>query len=202
MAKSPIITLIKSNAQVAEQLNVSAIRSVAASIESGNQKVFAKSVEFGRLLANAKSWFDKNDTICRANGVTWKSMLIDLFGITEEQQETKWHKKLLKAGSCTEEQILEFTKWAQENKKPVSILGLMKWLNPATEEQTTEGGEEGSEKPQCVVSLTFKLPLIGQGERNVSLSIDTQNNVKTSNSEAEIKLAIELLNKILNVVEA
>jgi hypothetical protein len=76
----------------------------------------------------------------------------------------------------------------------------MKWLNPATEEQTTEGGEEA--KSQCVVSLTFKLPLIGQGERNVSLSIDTDNNVKTSNSEAEIKKAIELLNSILNVVEA
>lgn len=200
MAKSPLITLIKTDSKVAEQLRASEIRSVAASIESGNQKVFAKSIEFGRLMVNAKAWFDGNQSICKANDITWKSILTDLFGFTEKQLETKWYKKLLKAGSVSEEQLLEFTKWAQENKQSVSILGLIRWLSPSEEEATAEGGEE-AQKSQCVVSFTFKLPLIQQGERNVSVSVDTSMNVKTSNSQDELKKAIELLTKALNLIE-
>lgn len=198
---SPIAQIVRSNAQVAEQLKVKEIRTVLASIESGKQKVFTKSIEQARLLANAKEWFNSNNSLCKERGITWKSILSDIFGFTESAIESKWPNQLLKVGDVTNEQLEEFVKWAQSNDKSLSVKQLYLWLKGETEE-TTEGGAEGEEqapKSQCVCSWTFKLPLVGQGERNVSVSIDTEGVVKTSNTADELRLAYEMMGKALGL---
>lgn len=197
---SPIAQYVRSNAQVAEQLKVKEIRTVLASIESGKQKVFTKSIEQARLLANAKGWFNSNNSLCKERGITWKSILSDLFGFTEASIESKWPNQLLKVGDVTNEQLEEFVKWAQDNDKSLSVKQLYLWMKGETEE-TTEGGEgeEQTAKAQCVCSWTFKLPLVGQGERNVSVSIDTEGVVKTASTEDELRLAYEMMGKALGL---
>ena len=204
MANSPIISLVRNNVQVAEQLKVQQIKAVALSIESGKKKVFTKSIELARLLVNAKDWMKSNDTLVKDKGITWKSILMDVFGFTESAIDSKWPNQLVKVGVVTDDQLTEFIQWATKNNQPLSIKSLDSWLKGSTTEETAEGGEEegGAEgtKGQCVACLTFKLPLIEAGDKNVSVSLDTNGNVKTSNNEAELRLALELLTKALGLV--
>ncbi len=202
MANSPIISLVRNNAQVAEQLKVQEIKAVALSIESGKKKVFTKSIELARLLVNAKNWMKSNDTLVKDKGITWKSILMDVFGFTESAIDSKWPNQLVRVGEVTDEQLTEFIQWATKNNQPLSVKSLESWLKGSTTEETAEGGEESAEgtKAQCVACLTFKLPLIEAGDKNVSVSLDTNGNVKTSNSEAELRLALELLTKALGLV--
>lgn len=202
MANSPIISLVRNNAQVAEQLKVQQIKAVALSIESGKKKVFTKSIELARLLVNAKDWMKSNDTLVKDKGITWKSILMDVFGFTESAIDSKWPNQLVRVGEVTDEQLTEFIQWATKNNQPLSVKSLESWLKGSTTEETAEGGEESAEgtKAQCVACLTFKLPLIEAGDKNVSVSLDTNGNVKTSNSEAELRLALELLTKALGLV--
>ena len=202
MANSPIISLVRNNAQVAEQLKVQQIKAVALSIESGKKKVFTKSIEMARLLVNAKDWMKANDTLVKDKGITWKSILMDVFGFTESAIDSKWPNQLVKVGEVTDDQLTEFIQWATKNNQPLSVKSLDSWLKGSTTEETAEGGEESAEgtKGQCVACLTFKLPLIEAGDKNVSVSLDTNGNVKTSNNEAELRLALELLTKALGLV--
>lgn len=202
MANSPIISLVRNNEQVAEQLKVREIKAVALSIESGKKKVFTKSIELARLLVNAKDWMKSNDTLVKDKGITWKSILMDVFGFTESAIDSKWPNQLVRVGEVTDEQLTEFIQWANKNNQPLSVKSLESWLKGSTTEETAEGGEESAEgtKAQCVACLTFKLPLIEAGDKNVSVSLDTNGNVKTSNSEAELRLALELLTKALGLV--
>lgn len=202
MANSPIISLVRNNAQVAEQLKVQQIKAVALSIESGKKKVFTKSIELARLLVNAKDWMKSNDTLVKDKGITWKSILMDVFGFTESAIDSKWPNQLVRVGEITDDQLTEFIQWANKNNQPLSVKSLDSWLKGSTTEETAEGGEESAEgtKAQCVACLTFKLPLIEAGDKNVSVSLDTNGNVKTSNSEAELRLALELLTKALGLV--
>lgn len=199
MANSPIISLVRNNAQVAEQLKVREIKAVALSIESGKKKVFTKSIELARLLVNAKDWMKSNDTLVKDKGITWKSILMDVFGFTESAIDSKWPNQLVRVGEVTDEQLTEFIQWATKNNQPLSVKSLESWLKGSTTEETTEESAEGT-KAQCVACLTFKLPLIEAGDKNVSVSLDTNGNVKTSNSEAELRLALELLTKALGLV--
>jgi len=201
MANSPIISLVRNNAQVAEQLKVQEVKAVTLSIESGKKKVFTKSIELARLLVNAKDWMKSNDTLVKDKGITWKSILTDVFGFTESAIDSKWPNQLVRVGAVTDDQLTEFIQWANKNNQPLSVKSLESWLKGSTTEETAEGGEESAEgtKAQCVACLTFKLPLIEAGDKNVSVSLDTNGNVKTANSEAELRLALELLTKALGL---
>jgi hypothetical protein len=193
--------------QVKQGLNLSEIRSVQRTITNAKKKKFEQTLALSELVIQAVNWFQSEDgqRVCNDEGISWSNEEIG-------QKVFGWQKsffyKVVKAGKLKVEReeivetfILKCNEVEAQGEEPNrSLEGLLKFAKQveaggSTESEGGEGeGESESEaqvetRVETILTFTYK----NEGG-NVSVRIDANGLVKTTNSDEQIREAIAVLN--------
>ena len=189
--------------QVKQALNLSEIRAVQRTITNAKKKKFEQTLALSKLVTQAVAWFQSEEgkRACAEEGITWSNEEIGLkvFG---------WQKsffyKVVKAGRLEAEVVETFkTKCdeaeAQGQEPNRSLEGLLKFAKQVEtgSEASGQGQEaegESENEPQIETRVETILTFTYKSEGgNVSVRIDAEGNVKTTNSPEQIREAIAVL---------
>ena len=192
--------------QVKQALNLQEIRSVQRTITNAKKKKFEQTLTLSKLVVNAVEWFssEAGQRACAEEGITWTNEEIG-------QKVFGWQKsffyKVLKAGKLQAEVVDTFTTKcneaeAQGEDPNRSLEGLLKFAKQV-ETGTATGGQGESElgdpettgEAQIETRVETILVFTYKGEAgNVSVRIDANGLVKTTNTDEQIREAIAVLN--------
>ncbi len=187
--------------QVKQALNLQEIRSVQRTITNAKKKKFEQTLTLSKLVVKAVEWFSSEEgkNACSEEGITWTNEEIG-------QKVFGWQKsffyKVVKAGKLQAEIIDTFntkcneaeTRGEEPNR---SLEGLLKFAKQVEttgeasgEGEDSEGGDTEVEiRTATILTFTYK----GEGG-NVAVRIDSEGNVKTTNTDEQIREAIAVLN--------
>lgn len=192
--------------QVKQALNLSEIRAVQRTITNAKKKKFEQTLALSKLVTQAVEWFQSEEgkRACNDEGISWSNEEIGLkvFG---------WQKsffyKVVKAGKLQPEIIDTFKAKCDEaeangDEPNRSLEGLLKFAKQVETGNTGSGQGEAGEgeetesneaqietRVETILTFTFK------GEAgNVSVRIDANGVVKTTNTDEQIREAIAVLN--------
>ena len=187
--------------QVKQGLNLSEIRSVQRTIVNAKKKKFEQTLALSKLVNQAVEWFqsEEGQRVCTEEGISWSNEEIG-------QKVFGWQKsffyKVVKAGKLATEVVDTFKAKcdeveAQGQEPNRSLEGLLKFAKQV-ESGTQEGGQgedgEGESEAQVETRVETILTFTYKSEGgNVSVRIDAEGNVKTTNSEDQIREAIAVL---------
>jgi hypothetical protein len=191
--------------QVKQGLNLQEIRSVQRTIVNAKKKKFEQTLALSKLVNQAVTWFqsEEGQRVCTEEGISWSNEEIG-------QKVFGWQKsffyKVVKAGKLDEAVVDTFkakcdeaeTRGEDPNR---SLEGLLKFAKQvetgatATGEGESELGDpettgEAQIETRIETILTFTYKSEGG---NVSVRIDAEGNVKTTNSIEQIREAISVL---------
>lgn len=191
--------------QVKTALNLSEIRSVQRTITNAKKKKFEQTLQLSKLVTAAVEWFqsEEGQRVCSEEGISWSNEEIG-------QKVFGWQKsffyKVVKAGRLDAEVVETFKAKCDEVEAQCqepnrSLEGLLKFAKQVSEtaqgggESDGEGGEDSeSNEPQVETRVETILTFTYKSESgNVSVRIDSEGNVKTTNSEEQIREAIAVL---------
>jgi hypothetical protein len=193
-----------SNAQVKSAMNLTEIKALQRTIDNAKKKKFTTTLALSKHVSKAYEWFksDEGQQLCEAEGISW----------TAEEFATKvfgWQKsffhKVVKVAKVEDEIIERFNaecdRLESEGENPKrSVENLLKFAK-AVESGATEGGEgaedgegDGAEaavetRAQVAFTMTFK----DGHNANVSVRIDENGKMTTTNSLNDIKRALMFL---------
>ena len=190
--------------QVKQALNLQEIRAVQRTITNAKKKKFEQTLALSKLVTQAVAWFqsEEGQRACAEEGISWSNEEIGLkvFG---------WQKsffyKVVKAGKLATEVVDTFKAKcdeaeAQGQEPNRSLEGLLKFAKQV-ETNTEAGGNDGESEgesenePQIETRVETILTFTYKSESgNVSVRIDAEGNVKTTNSPEQIREAIAVLN--------
>ena len=201
-----IETAFLSLPQVKQGLNLSEIRSVQRTITNAKKKKFEQTLALSKLVTQAVEWFqsEEGQRVCTDEGISWTNEEIG-------QKVFGWQKsffyKVVKAGRLQPEVIESFNVKCNEvearGEEPNrSLEGLLKFAKQveaggSTENEGGEGEGEGESESEAQVETRVEtiLTFTYKSEAgNVSVRIDANGLVKTTNSEEQIREAIAVLN--------
>lgn len=194
---------------VKQGLNLQEIRSVQRTITNAKKKKFEQTLALSKLVTQAVEWFasEEGKSLMNEEGITWSNEEIG-------QKVFGWQKsffyKVVKAGKLDEEVVSTFkTKCdeaeAQGQEPNRSLEGLLKFAKQVETGSTGSGeGAEGSgegetegegTEPQIETRVETILTFTYKSDAgNVSVRIDANGNVKTTNTDEQIREAIAVLN--------
>jgi hypothetical protein len=193
---------------VKQGLNLTEIRSVQRTITNAKKKKFEQTLALSKLVTQAVEWFasEEGRILMAYEGISWSNEEIG-------QKVFGWQKsffyKVVKAGKLAEEVVSTFkTKCdeaeAQGQEPNRSLEGLLKFAKQVETGNTGSGEAEGESemgdpettgeaqietRVETILTFTYK-----SDAGNVSVRIDANGNVKTTNSEEQIREAIAVLN--------
>jgi hypothetical protein len=199
-----IETAFLSLPQVKQGLNLSEIRSVQRTITNAKKKKFEQTLALSKLVTQAVDWFqsEEGQRVCNDEGISWSNEEIG-------QKVFGWQKsffyKVVKAGRLQPEVIESFNVKcneveAQGEEPNRSLEGLLKFAKQveAGGNAESEGGQgegESESEPQVETRVETILTFTYKSEGgNVSVRIDANGLVKTTNSDEQIREAIAVLN--------
>lgn len=199
-----IETAFLSLPQVKQGLNLSEIRSVQRTITNAKKKKFEQTLALSKLVTQAVEWFqsEEGQRVCTDEGISWSNEEIG-------QKVFGWQKsffyKVVKAGRLQPEVIESFNVKCNEvearGEEPNrSLEGLLKFAKQveaggSTENEGGEGEGESESEAQVETRVETILTFTYKSEAgNVSVRIDANGLVKTTNSEEQIREAIAVLN--------
>jgi len=197
-----IETAFLSLPQVKQGLNLSEIRSVQRTITNAKKKKFDNTIVLSKLVTTAVDWFGspEGQRVCTDEGISWSNEEIG-------QKVFGWQKsffyKVVKAGRLESTIIENFNAKcneveAQGDEPNRSLEGLLKFAKQveAGGGDESEGGEgEGESEAQVETRVETILTFTYKSEGgNVSVRIDANGLVKTTNSDEQIREAIAVLN--------
>jgi hypothetical protein len=199
-----IETAFLSLPQVKQGLNLSEIRSVQRTITNAKKKKFEQTLALSKLVTTAVDWFQspEGQRVCNDEGISWSNEEIG-------QKVFGWQKsffyKVVKAGRLQPEVIESFNAKcneveAQGEEPNRSLEGLLKFAKQVeaggnTESEGGEGESESESEPQVETRVETILTFTYKNEAgNVSVRIDANGLVKTTNSDEQIREAIAVLN--------
>ena len=191
---------------VKQALNLTEIRSVQRTITNAKKKKFEQTLTLSKLVVNAVEWFssEAGQRACAEEGITWTNEEIG-------QKVFGWQKsffyKVVKAGKLQAEVVDTFTTKcneaeAQGEDPNRSLEGLLKYAKQV-ETGNESGGNGESElgdpettgEAQIETRVETILVFTYKGEAgNVSVRIDANGLVKTTNTDEQIREAIAVLN--------
>lgn len=198
-----IETAFLSLPQVKQGLNLSEIRSVQRTITNAKKKKFENTIVLSKLVTTAVDWFQSEDgqRVCTDEGISWSNEEIG-------QKVFGWQKsffyKVVKAGRLQPEVIESFNVKcneveAQGEEPNRSLEGLLKFAKQVeagggTESEGGEGESESESEPQVETRVETILTFTYKSEGgNVSVRIDANGLVKTTNTDEQIAEAISVL---------
>ena len=198
------------NSQVEEALNLRAIRSLQRTLSNGQKKKFTQTLELSKKVVAVANWFtsEEGKQATADAGIYWNNEQIGLklFG-----WQKSYFYKVLKAGKLDDSIIDDFNRLCddaeREGQEPNRTLeGLLKFTRSGGNEATETGGgateedEEGEETTERAIEVRvptiFTMTYKG-GEKNVSVRVDENSEVATTNSREEILRAIEFLTNLI-----
>jgi len=197
-----IETAFLSLPQVKQGLNLSEIRSVQRTITNAKKKKFENTIVLSKLVTTAVDWFqsEEGQRVCTDEGISWSNEEIG-------QKVFGWQKsffyKVVKAGRLQPEVVESFNVKcneveAQGEEPNRSLEGLLKFAKQveAGGRTESEGGEgEGESEAQVETRVETILTFTYKSEGgNISVRIDANGLVKTTNSDEQIREAIAVLN--------
>lgn len=188
--------------QVKSGLNLQEIRSVQRTIVNAKKKKFEQTLALSKLVTKAVEWFQSEDgqRVCTEEGISWTNEEIG-------QKVFGWQKsffyKVVKAGRLEESVVDTFKAKCDEvearGEEPNrSLEGLLKFAKQVEsgaqeggngEDGESEGEAQVETRIETILTFTYK----GEGG-NVSVRVDAEGNVKTTNSAEQIREAIAVLN--------
>lgn len=191
------------NPVVKAGLNLQEVTAVQRAMGKAEKKTFEHSLQLATLAAKAWQWVNSEEgkALCEEEGVTFTK---EALGQKVFSREKSFFCKLIKAGELSTEIVDTFNAKCEEaeraNQKPVrSIESLLKFAKAVESGNESGGtGEEGEEgegeetaievRTETLFTFTFKNP---EGN-NVAVRIDSEGNVKSTNSSEEVLEAIRL----------
>ena len=201
-----IETAFLSLPQVKQGLNLSEIRSVQRTITNAKKKKFEQTLALSKLVTQAVDWFqsEEGQRVCNDEGISWSNEEIG-------QKVFGWQKsffyKVVKAGRLESTIIENFNAKcneveAQGEEPNRSLEGLLKFAkqvesgaNAGGEGESEMGDPETTGEPQVETRVETILTFTYKNEAgNVSVRIDANGLVKTTNSDEQIREAIAVLN--------
>ena len=198
------------NEFVESALNLRAIRTLQRSLSNGQKKKFAQTLELSKKVLAVAEWFtsDEGKQATSDAGIYWNNETIGLklFG-----WQKSYYYKVLKAGKLDDTIIDEFNRLCDEaeanGQEPNrSLEGLLKFTRSGGATATETGGgateedEEGEETTERAIEVRvptiFTMTYKG-GDKNVSVRVNENNEVSTTNTKEEILRAIEFLTNLI-----
>lgn len=198
--------------QVKTALNLAEITRVQRGITNAQKQKFSSTLTLAKIAVNVVTWFESEEgrSITAEEGISWTNEEIGskVFG-----WQKSYFYKVLKAGKLPEEVVADFVAQCDEADRnglnpDRSLAGLLKWTR-AVDSNTAESGqggesEEGEEgeneavaveiRPETIFTLSYK-PTNG---KNIAIRVNSNGEVKTTNSVAELQSVISYLNSIVN----
>jgi hypothetical protein len=193
--------------QVKQALNLQEIRSVQRTITNAKKKKFEQTLALSKLVTAAVEWFASEDgqRVCSEEGISWTNEEIG-------QKVFGWQKsffyKVVKAGKLQAEIIDTFktkcdeaeTRGEDPNRSLEGLLKFAKQVETGTQasgegeehemgDPETTGEAQIETRVETILTFTYK----SEGG-NVSVRIDANGNVKTTNTDEQIREAIAVLN--------
>lgn len=191
-----------SNAQVKTAMNLTEIKSLQRTIDNAKKKKFVTTLALSKHVSKAYEWFksDEGQQLCEAEGISWTSeeFASKVFG----WQKSFFHK-VVKVSNVEDEVIERFNtecdRLEAEGESPKrSIESLLKFAK-AVESGASEGGDSESEGDEAVaevetrVQTAFTMTFKDGYNANVSVRIDENGKMSTTNSLNDIKRALMYL---------
>jgi hypothetical protein len=193
--------------QVKTALNLAEITRVQRGITNAQKQKFASTMNLAKIAVSVVAWFESEEgqTITREEGISWNNEEIGakVFG-----WQKSYFYKILKAGNLPVGTITEFTVQCDEADRnglnpDRSLAGLLKWTravdsNDSTGGTESEDGEEGETetaveiRPETIFTLAYKW----DGGKNIAIRVNSNGDIKTTNSRHELNQAIWFLTKI------
>jgi hypothetical protein len=194
--------------QVKQALNLNEIRSVQRTITNAKKKKFEQTLALSKLVTSAVEWFASEDgkRACAEEGISWTNEEIG-------QKVFGWQKsffyKVVKAGRLDLSVVETFKvkcdeAEAQGQEPNRSLEGLLKFAKQVETGSTAGGQGEDAEsemgdaettgeaqietRVETILTFTYK-----SESGNVSVRIDANGVVKTTNSPEQIAEAIAVL---------
>jgi hypothetical protein len=192
--------------EVKQGLNLLEIKRLNATLSNGQKKKFATTLTLSAVVLKAFEWYssDAGKALMSNEGITWtaEDFANKVFG-----WQKSYFYKVVKAGKLAPEVIESFNLKCDDieagGEEPNRTLeGLLKFAK-AVDENINVGGEnegegegEGADvevRVPTILTFTFK----PENDKNVSVRIDANGVIKTTNSNDEIYSALQvLMNKL------
>lgn len=194
------------NTQVETALDLRGIRNLQRTLANGQKKKFAQTLDLSKKVVLAQAWFASDEGKLATNeaGIYWNNETIGLkvFG-----WQKSYYYKVIKAGKLDDITIDKFNSLCDEaetqgNEPNRTLEGLLKFSrsgrNNTTETGENDGENDGENEPQIEVRVANVFTMTYKGlDNNVSVRIDTNNVISTTNTKDEILAAIEFLTNLI-----
>jgi hypothetical protein len=197
--------------QVKQALNLTEINRVQRSITNAKKQKFAQTLNLSKLAVSVVAWFASpaGQELTAEEGITWSNEEIG-------QKVFGWQKsyfyKVLKAGKLQEAVVNEFTAQCDtaesEGLDPDrSLAGLLKFAKSLQSSNgggsEGEGGGKGGEtetavaiRPETIFTLSYK---VDEGQ-NIAIRVNSNGEIKTTNTRDELRKTIEFLLSITHLI--
>jgi hypothetical protein len=198
--------------QVKQALNLTEINRVQRSITNAKKQKFAQTLNLSKLAVSVVAWFASpaGQELSAEEGITWNNEEIG-------QKVFGWQKsyfyKVLKAGRLEVGIVCEFTAQCDtaesEGLDPDrSLAGLLKFAKSLQSSNAGggegEGGGKGGEtetavaiRPETIFTLAYK----AEGGENIAIRVNSNGEIKTTNTRAELRKTIEFLLSLTHLIE-
>lgn len=197
------------NSQVEQALDLRAIRSLQRTLANGQKKKFAQTLELSKKVVAVANWFtsEEGKQATAEAGIYWNNETIGLkvFG-----WQKSYYYKVVKVGKLDDSIIEEFNRLCDEaeangDEPNRSLEGLLKFTRSGGNTTTETGGtgEDGEETEETTErAIEVRIPTIFTmtykgGDKNVSVRINENNEIATTNSREEIQAAINFLTNLI-----
>lgn len=191
-----------SNAEIKQALNMTEVTRLQRSIDTAQKKKFATTIELSKHVSKAYEWFKSEEGQAKFNaeGISWtaEDFALKVFG----WQKSFFHK-VIKVSKVDEEVIERFDteckRLEREGEKPKrSIENLLKFAKAIEQGSEASGDGDGDgdgAEPQVEtrVQTAFTLTFKDGHNPNVSIRIDENGKMSTTNEAIDIKRALAFL---------
>lgn len=197
--------------QVKTALNLAEITRVQRGITNAQKQKFTSTMSLAKIAVSVVAWFESEEgrSITAEEGISWNNEEIGnkVFG-----WQKSYFYKVLKAGKLDDSIVNEFTAQCDEADRSGlnpdrSLAGLLKWTRSGGD--NSEGGGEGEGegegedqtpaveiRPETIFTLSYK-PEMG---KNIAIRVNSNGEIKTTNSKDELTQAIRFLTAMINEI--
>lgn len=179
-------------ANAIEGLKLRELRRLTTADLNATKKRFETSLQLSQIVADGFEWYKSasGKATMTNEGITWNA---EEFALKVYGYQKSFFYKLVKAGTVETVKVEEYKEFEPNNR---TIEGLLKFIKSGGNDADSEGGKDGeetAERPTTVFTLTYKTDA-----GNVSVRVDSNGVVKTTNSPEEINQAIAFLLSSIN----
>jgi len=179
-------------ANAIEGLKLRELRRLTTADLNATKKRFETSLQLSQIVAEGFEWYKSTaGKATMANeGITWNA---EEFALKVYGYQKSFFYKLVKAGTVETVKVEEYKEFEPNNR---TIEGLLKFIKSGGVDADSEGGkdgEESTERPTTVLTFTYKTDA-----GNVSVRVDSNGVVKTTNTIEQINQAIAFLISSIN----